>query len=669
MHMVEFKTSLGRILRRYFPHLFVLTLLAVVTYLPYIGGLGFYHDDWQFIFARSAGQDIKFFFSVDRPFMGTILAKSAVLLGYQPLFWHLFAFLARLAGGFTFYLLAESILPQGQHRLPALLAGSLFLIYPGFLMQPSAVSYVPHLLALFMAIFSLYLTLKSLEIRQSTWQARFVTAVLVILSAGLVYPYLAILEYFIGLEGVRLLLLISRLEGWKEKRVRRGNFKILLSRLGLPYLAAAAFLYWRFWIFVPRRVAVDSTLVLDPFIKQPFAQSVEVLVDLANSLLQTFPLAYITPWIQRFSMLTAWQVVLNLALALATGGACWWFLRNGLEHPATGWHRRWVGLGVLMIVIPLLPPVILGRPVNLTTDYNRYTLQSIPGLALALVGAIYWLKSSWRKVTITLLVTLSILTQLNNGARHVRVWQVQQAAWQQLALRVPQLEQDTILVLNLPVGYQFPEGFEITAIANLIYAPDFPANPQQPVIVGEILNEITIPLIQSQQVYNRYTKTVPLELDYRRLLIVSQPVVDSCLHLISDPALLSGSEPALIRQSARYSHLTRVVLEGSGTLLPAGLFGSSRKMTWCSLYQQADLALQQSDWQKIVRLAEQGEQNNLAPADVYEWLPFYRAYQELGDLQHAEMLFLQLQKDPGLVQNYCASPGSESGALAALCSQ
>lgn len=667
MRMAEFKTSLAPILRRYSPHFFVLTLLAIVTYLPYLGGLGFYHDDWQFIFARSAGQDIKFFFSVDRPFMGTILAKSAVLLGYQPLYWHLYAFLARLLGAFIFYLLSVSLLPQGQGRLPALLAGSLFLVYPGFLMQPSAVSYVPHLLALILAIFSIYLSLKSLEIHQATWKARIGTAILVIISAGLVYPYLAILEYFIGLEGIRLLLLTSRLEGWKDKRLRRNNFKILVSRLFLPYLAAAAFLYWRFWIFVPRRVAVDSTLVLDPFVKQPLAQSVQVLVDLANSLLQTFPLAYLTPWIQRFSILTAWQVVLNLALALAIGAASWWFLRKGLEDPATGWHRRWLGLGVLMMAIPLLPPVILGRPVNLTTDYNRYTLQSIPGLALALVGAIFWLRSSWRKVTFTLLITLSILTHLNNGARHVRVWQVQQAAWQQLALRVPRLELDTILVVNLPVGYQYPEGFEITAIANLLYAPDFPANPQQPVIVGEILNELTIPLIQSQQVYNRYTKTVPLELDYRRLLIVSQPVAGSCLHVISDPALLSGNEPEFIRQSARYSHITRVVLEGSSPLLPAGLLPSSAKLTWCSLYQQADLALQRSDWQKIISLADQAEQNNLVPADVYEWLPFYRAYQELGDLQRAEMLLLQLQKDPGLVQNYCTSPGSESGFLAALC--
>lgn len=134
-------------IRRYILPFFIISIVAAITYLLYANRMGFFHDDWQFIFAKSAGQDIKFFFTVDRPFMGTILAKSAILLGYNALLWQVFSFLLRLAGGFVFYLLVEAVFPKIENKSPILIATLIFIVYPGFLIQPSAVSYIPHLLA------------------------------------------------------------------------------------------------------------------------------------------------------------------------------------------------------------------------------------------------------------------------------------------------------------------------------------------------------------------------------------------------------------------------------------------------------------------------------------------------------------------------------------------
>jgi hypothetical protein len=657
------------IYRRYFPHFFLLTLVTTAAYLPYIANLGFYHDDWQYVFARSAGQDIKYFFSVDRPFMGTILAKSAMLLGYKAVLWQLYAFLMRLAGGFAFYLLAEEMLPVKGGSRPALLAALLFLVYPGFLMQPSAVSYVPHLLALLLAIVSIYLSVKSLQFQHVSWKGLACSSLLVFLSAALVYPYLAILEYFIGLESIRLVLLAARLSNWREKRARAQNLMLIASRAFLPLLAAAAFLYWRFWVFVPKRVAVDSSLVLNLFAERPFEQGVQFLLDTVNSLFQTLILAFVVPLFKGFFGLELWQIILNVLLALIMSFSCWWFLHHKFNDLASGfgWQRSWLTIGVVSAVLPLLPPVLLGRPVDLTSDYNRYTLQSIPGVAIALVGLICLLRDRWRNGLFTLLIAVSMTTQLNNGAHYAQLWGVHREAWQQMVYRVPQLKPGTVLALNLPPGFRFPEGFVISASANLIYIQELPARPTMPAIIGEILNDSTFPAITAQQTVTRYTKTVPLELDYAHLLVVSQPTPDSCLHLISSSAVLAGSEPEIVRLVAPFSHPHQVSDGAPTAQLPAALFGAGKGNAWCAIYQQADLASQRGDWQTVTRLAEAAKTNNLNPVDPFEWLPFYTAYIKQGNSAQAEIVRLRLIQDPGFIHNFCQSPIGDPDLRSGLC--
>lgn len=58
----------------------------------------------------------------------------------ERLGWHLFALLVRLAGGLAFLWLARLLWPQ--HKTGSALLTILYLVYPGFLEQPIAATYI-----------------------------------------------------------------------------------------------------------------------------------------------------------------------------------------------------------------------------------------------------------------------------------------------------------------------------------------------------------------------------------------------------------------------------------------------------------------------------------------------------------------------------------------------
>ncbi len=62
-----------------------------------------------------------------------------------------------LASSFTFQLLIQIIWPKQLSTTT--LMGVLFAVFPGFLQQPSAVAYAPHLMSLTLGLFSIALSI------------------------------------------------------------------------------------------------------------------------------------------------------------------------------------------------------------------------------------------------------------------------------------------------------------------------------------------------------------------------------------------------------------------------------------------------------------------------------------------------------------------------------
>ena len=603
----------------------LLLLLAALAYLPLILQLGFYKDDWHVIWAGSSfgpGRIIDEFM-IDRPFMGRLYAKVFILLGSAPLNWHLFAFAARFASVVGFYALLRLLWPA--RRLEAAAAAALFILYPGFLQQPNANTFQNHFIGYALAIFSIALTVFALTAARRTWLQAAALALGAVLAGG----YLLIYEYMIGLEAVRLLLIIYVLRrqgcGWRKWLPKT-------ALIYLPYLlAAGAFLYWRLFIFHSTRPATDAGALWALYTGQPLAMLGQLSIETLKDLVETTFLAWGVPLYQLAVNAPAGQMAAGL-LAAAAGVGLWWFFAARQERPAEtpvkdDFGRAAIVLGALMVLVSLLPVLASNRNVYFRDQFDRYTLQATLGVALLLTGLIFGAaRIRAARGWVAVLIAIALLTHTLNAIYWGQFWQVQRSFWHQLAWRAPQLEDETLLMAYLPPNYRLAEDYEIFSPTNLIYHPGEP----RLAIEAEVLNADTAALLTAGVTGSlRSSRTFEFERDFTRALIVSWADPQACVHLL-DPAqpdlLAAAAADPLLQLTAPYSHPRQVVVDAPEPVVYPVVFGSEPAHGWCYYYQKASLARQQANWAEAARLGDTARQQGLAPADPLEWLPMLQGY-------------------------------------------
>jgi hypothetical protein len=152
--------------------------------------------------------------------------------------------------------------------------------------------------------------------------------------------------------------------------------------------------------------------------------------------------------------------------------------------------------------------IYLVRDVQFRIFLDRYTYQSIVPVAILLVGVVYWgARSNSRTWIMGGLVFLAVMVHILNAAQYSQNWGMQKKVWWELSWRAPQISPGTLLVVQMPTGYKYPEGAEIWAIANRIYYPD----QNGPVLTAEVLNSDTLDSILAGQ---------PIDRNYRRITYV-----------------------------------------------------------------------------------------------------------------------------------------------------
>ena len=182
----------------------ILILITLTVYLPGINQLGYYRDDWNNVFnAFTQGADMLIrHYASDRPADGYLLSAAYSLFGPAPLPYLLINLVCRFLIGLLFYLTLRTVW-KGQ-RFPAFVAAALFLIFPGFLRQVDGIAYLPHQIAMLCGMLSIFLTVQSLASRKKT-----LAAGLTLLSLLLAIAEMFLMEYYLGLEGLRLLLIAA----------------------------------------------------------------------------------------------------------------------------------------------------------------------------------------------------------------------------------------------------------------------------------------------------------------------------------------------------------------------------------------------------------------------------------------------------------------------------
>lgn len=630
--------------------LLLLLITAALVYLPQVNHFGYMNDDWYLMYSAGSHGTRAFqsIFSVDRPGRVLVMIPAYILFGNNPLLYNLSAFLFRVLGAMAFWWILNLLWSRNKVMTAAM--SLLFLIYPGFLSQPNAIDYQSHIVGLAAALLSIWLTLKAV-----TSENRLYSILFHLSSILLGWLYLSQMEWYISFEFFRwacVFLLSSRLGGTLLEKITRAVRQAYPSML-IPVV----YLTWRLFFFVSVRGATDLDRQLELLKLYPiqtlYHSAIQVLQDLSDVILGA--------WVIPLSQLTGFVQVWGGVLAIVVAGLVVFalfrleenFASDQAQSPDITNEALWLGL--LTAVAGLIPIALVNREVAFPS-YSRYSLVSSVGVAIFLVALISTIRE--RTVRYSFLGVLILIAALTHHANSVKAAQegaVVRNFWWQVSWRIPQLGPRTTLIGNYPVA-AIEEDYFIWGPANLIYYPkDDAPEDIQPTIFATLLNKDTVTkiLMRERQVMDN-RKNIITYPNYRNILVLSQPSLNSCVHVI-DSLLpeFSSSESDSIRLIGPYSE-TEHVLKGEMPHTPPQIaFGPEPLHGWCYYYEQADLARQRGDWNKVMQLGQEAADKKSEPSDLIEWMPFLQAYALNGKTKEVVEIMNTIQPDEYVTQQAC----------------
>jgi hypothetical protein len=612
----------------------LLLILAAVAYLVFINRLGFFGDDWYILFdARTQGPNfLHVVYASDRPLRAYLLFLCYKLFGDRLVYYHLSAFFFRYLSALAFYWTLNRVWAgrKTAHFIMALF----FLLYPGFLGQFQPVDYQAQSVGLGLAMISIALTIQAL-LTKST----FLKIVLIMIVIGTGWVYLGLVEYYIGLEFLRvafvILLVWPQVIGtWKRKAVR-----VLFSWLPSA-LAPASFLVWRLLFFTSARNATNVGAQLGQFFDSPLLTGGHWSVNMLYGLIYTPFGAWLIPFYNMVAR--GWLHLRDAILILGMSAVmtalvftCLWFWnKKEISDPAERtWLRSVLICGAVSMFFGLLPVILVNR----TVDYenSRYALAGVPGAVMLIVAGLYELKSQLLRVGLTgFLVFISISMHLGNALNHAYQADSLRNFWWQVSWRAPHIEENTTLVAAYSL-METPEDYVIWGPANLIYYPEnqnkAPIHISLPAALAVRENIPSIIVNSSLQTFNERGNLVSP--DFGKMLVMAQSNPGACVHIFDGSLLeLSPQDSSEIMLAASHSSIGTIGRGGSSAVPPAAIFGPEPAHTWCYVYEKAALAAQFGDWETVQSLGEQASAQSLKPSDPIEWMPFLRADVATGNI-------------------------------------
>jgi hypothetical protein len=631
-----------------------LLLLAALAYLPSIHEIGYAFDDWYLMAsARAEGPEVfHAIYSVDRPLRAYVLEAAYRLFGENALFYNLSAWGFRVLSALLFWWLLRML--WSRHTYWTFLMALLYVLYPGFLSQPNGIDYQPQMISLALAMGSLGLTVYAFFENRIAYRVIWISLAILL---GILY--LGLVEYEVGFEGIRFLLLfilVSRvISGYRERF-------LATIRSWLPYsLILLGFGIWRVFFFQGDRAATDVGLQFQQARLYPLQTLYHWTVQVVQDLFDVMLSAWVIPLSQLMSYIQRWGGIVALLAAGLTV-----VVLLGIANEPTEESRGSVFvneallLGLVSAFGGLIPIAMVNREVAFPF-FSRYSLVSSVGVSIFIVALLSCLnRPVLRTGVAAVLVLISILTHHANAVKFTEETSMFKTFWWQVAWRAPHLQKGTTLIANYPVGGA-QEDYFIWGPANLIYYPE-KQNPKaiQPGLYASILNSNAVTKIltrERQQYDNR--KNIITYPNYRNILVLTQPTLDTCVHIIDGRRPeYSRLEQEPIRVIGPFSEIEHVLTEEAHHTPPEIVFGPEPPHGWCYYYQKADLARQRGDWVEVVRLGAEVLDNRLAPQDTIEWMPFLQAYAVTGATDRLAEVAPTVTEDPYIAMQICQQVGS-----------
>lgn len=630
-------TFLKRITRHSatFPILLLITLFTAYGFQ--LHRMGFYWDDWPLVYLTNLKNSQTFwdFFIYDRPLAGWVYVLLAPVFGLKPLYWQLFAILARWVGCLGFWVLFRYIWPQ--RKLEAGFATLLLAIYPGYTQQPISMTY--SLFWVLYALFTWSMAASVIAIRNSRR-----VVMLTIFAVLACFMESMSMEYVIGLEILRpvfFILILLRTGLPLKKAVTQSMMK------WIPYaIILGIFAYYRFVYFpqINTDPEANAPLLLREILSQPIIGIPHLLQNILQDLSQALVFAWGKSILPDQIDLSLTTNLFSWFIGLAMAGLAiffFWFTDKTGEQGENSDHFpvQAILIGFTTVILGGLPAWSTNRQIILGMWSDRFSLSLMFGIAILLAGLSAWFcqKPLQKAVFLSVFLGLGIAFQVQNTARYTLNWNAQRDYYNQLLWRIPGLKQGAaILGDKVPFGLsaEYSTGFAL----NVVYPQSTPG-----IMPYWFFSAIT----DRGGAIPDYVDGIPLKFTLRKFnyeSTTSQGVAvyykygQSCLRVMT-PAdkhfpNLSDSESELLA----ISHPDMILTDSIKGTLPAELFGPELPHTWCYYFQKADLARQSGNWQSVLDYLDQADKAGLSPRNGTEYAPFIQALAHQGMWEEAAQL-------------------------------
>jgi hypothetical protein len=629
-----------------------LTLLisCIICYGILIPWLGFYWDDWVYIwFTKTLGAtgfvDV---FSHDRPFLAILYSINLPLLGSNPIVWQIAALIWRWLATLAFWKCLRLLWPSRPRQ--ALWASILLAVYPGFSQQWISVIYSEAFIILAAFFASMALMMAAIRRKLPLWPA---TIVAVLLSTFNLFST----EYFFGLELLRPLFI------WWIIGEATADLKLRFKKSFLqwiPYLIVLiCFTIWRVFFFQSNNYQISA---MDSLSSTPQA----TIIDLMKSLGSNFVTGGWLAWNQIFNPPNAlefqvtttrlfWLAVLAMFIFTYFSLTRIHFETEETEevsHRPEKWGWQAVLLGALTLLAGGIPFWIAHLPLTLVFPWNRFTLALMPGSVLLLVGLFEILI-----ILIGILVSLAAGWQFYNANTFRREWESSRDFFWQLSWRIPGLKPNTLLLTH-EFPFKYYSDNSLTAPINWMYAPDFKGRD-----MPYMLNYLSVRLKNSLPSADPDT---PVTQTYRALDFTGNTSdsvalyldTGGCLKVMDSVYTTADTIPDLpykMEPAIPISNLSRIVTNPEKPAIPAPQYQPEPAHGWCYYYEKVDLARQEGDWHEAARLGTEALDNKILPNTPTDWPLFIDVFGHTNNWKKATGLTESAYAtNPGLQPALCA---------------
>lgn len=604
-----------------------LLFIAALTYGLFFWQRGFYWDEfpWTWIYFRLEPEMLTQTFSTSRPFWGMIYQATLPLLGPNPWAWQLLAILLRWLTAVLLWKILRALYPA--HPKPALWASLFFLVYPGMGQQNIALMYSHFYIVLSIFLLSLYLSL--LALRSEKHRIAFFLASYLLAAVNLLT-----MEYFYFIEFARIFLFWQMMEGTNKARLQKS----------ILYFSPYLFIFigvtvWRMFFFTYQNASYQYVLLdalRENFLSGLLLLISNVLLSFWRTVFEAWLLPFITVGITGLGPLTlSLMLVLLFSGIFITGIYLFQFRSAETNDREFAKQAAWIGLvfwglaGGSVWVIGVVPQF------NFSMD--RFMLPFMLGANLLLACMIALIKNPRvQMILVALLIGFAVSRHFRLDEIFRRDWVTQQNFFQQMTLRIPALEKGTILLSNdLPVTYYSDNS--LTGPLNWIYSP--PGEMNLMLYFASIRVGRTLPSVEPGQAHSLYYIGPTFSGNTSNILVINYSP-PGCFRVV-DPEVEANNRllPPDLRDVVRYSNQSVILFEKQNQL-PGPFYRGELSQDWCFYFNQAELARQMGDWERVVELGETALKLDDTPNDPLERFVFIEGYAHTGEWKKAVELSL-----------------------------